>query len=244
MPAGQDLRAESFWCGPYALLQSDYRLEPTLICVGRCVNRGGEPTRAHSTKNARSRKGHAGEQILANVRRPQHPSGLERAWLQPCRNQDKITRASVPEGSASREIGGRRGELRGSSSSGAPCFFLDRFNLDANQKERQTQKTCDCAEAEHKLYESWIFIKVLEARAGIEPAHKGFADLSLTTWVPRLGRDARVRAVASNLKTLPKLPAEKVWSGRRDLNSRPSPWQGDALPLSYSRSTCLILQGW
>ena len=28
---------------------------------------------------------------------------------------------------------------------------------------------------------------VLEARAGIEPAHKGFADLSLTTWVPRQG---------------------------------------------------------
>src|SRR6516165_6209050 len=28
--------------------------------------------------------------------------------------------------------------------------------------------------------------KTLEARAGIEPAHKGFADLSLTTWVPRL----------------------------------------------------------
>ena len=26
----------------------------------------------------------------------------------------------------------------------------------------------------------------VEARAGIEPAHKGFADLSLTTWVPRL----------------------------------------------------------
>src|SRR3989338_1661729 len=26
------------------------------------------------------------------------------------------------------------------------------------------------------------------------------------------------------------------WSGKRDLNPRPSPWQGDALPLSYSRS--------
>ena len=25
------------------------------------------------------------------------------------------------------------------------------------------------------------------------------------------------------------------WSGRRDLNPRPSPWQGDALPLSYFR---------
>ena len=33
-------------------------------------------------------------------------------------------------------------------------------------------------------------LKELEARAGIEPAHKGFADLSLTTWVPRLGREA------------------------------------------------------
>src|SRR5437867_11854379 len=27
----------------------------------------------------------------------------------------------------------------------------------------------------------------------------------------------------------------KNWSGKRDLNARPSPWQGDALPLSYSR---------
>ena len=28
----------------------------------------------------------------------------------------------------------------------------------------------------------------MEARVGIEPTHKGFADLSLTTWVPRLVR--------------------------------------------------------
>jgi hypothetical protein len=27
------------------------------------------------------------------------------------------------------------------------------------------------------------------------------------------------------------------WSGKRDLNPRPQPWQGCALPLSYSRST-------
>jgi hypothetical protein len=30
------------------------------------------------------------------------------------------------------------------------------------------------------------WIEFLEARVGIEPTHKGFADLSLTTWVPRL----------------------------------------------------------
>ena len=31
------------------------------------------------------------------------------------------------------------------------------------------------------------------------------------------------------------LLAHSYWSGRRDSNSRPSPWQGDALPLSHSR---------
>ena len=29
---------------------------------------------------------------------------------------------------------------------------------------------------------------------------------------------------------------ERDMSGKRDLNPRPSPWQGDALPLSYSRN--------
>ncbi len=34
----------------------------------------------------------------------------------------------------------------------------------------------------------WKLPKELEARVGIEPTHKGFADLSLTAWVPRLGQ--------------------------------------------------------
>ncbi len=33
---------------------------------------------------------------------------------------------------------------------------------------------------------SATYSTMLEARVGIEPTHKGFADLSLTTWVPRL----------------------------------------------------------
>ena len=32
--------------------------------------------------------------------------------------------------------------------------------------------------------------ETVEARVGIEPTHKGFADLSLTTWVPRLNGPA------------------------------------------------------
>ncbi len=36
------------------------------------------------------------------------------------------------------------------------------------------EKRCPCDDNEE-----------MEARVGIEPTHKGFADLSLTTWVPR-----------------------------------------------------------
>jgi hypothetical protein len=35
---------------------------------------------------------------------------------------------------------------------------------------------------------------VLEARVGIEPTHKGFADLSLTTWVPRRSQKRTFKA--------------------------------------------------
>ena len=77
----------------------------------------------------------------------------------------------------------------------------------------------------------------LEARAGIEPAHKGFADLSLTTWVPRLGPGLGPETSQTALHLVNLYRGDAEWSGRRDLNSRPSPWQGDALPLSYSRLT-------
>src|SRR5437667_6817768 len=71
-------------------------------------------------------------------------------------------------------------------------------------------------------------LKRLEARVGIEPTYKGFADLSLTTWVPRL--IAR-REKASRLRG----SSVENWSGRRGSNPRHRPWQGRALPLSYSR---------
>ena len=38
---------------------------------------------------------------------------------------------------------------------------------------------------------------MLEARVGIEPTYKGFADLSLTTWVPRLA------IIAAGIRTRP-----------------------------------------
>ena len=36
----------------------------------------------------------------------------------------------------------------------------------------------------------------------------------------------------------------KRWSGRRDSNPRPQPWQGCALPLSYAREFCIVCGVW
>ena len=76
----------------------------------------------------------------------------------------------------------------------------------------------------------------LEARVGIEPTHKGFADLSLTTWVPRLTPHRLPRGAGHTLLNSWSLPQEEgVWSGRPGSNRRHLPWQGSTLPLSYSR---------
>ena len=61
---------------------------------------------------------------------------------------------------------------------------------------------------------------VLEATAGIEPAIGVLQTPALTTWPRR----------------------QKKWSGRRDSNSRPPPWQGGALPLSHFRSPLLDMR--
>src|SRR3954468_23657599 len=88
----------------------------------------------------------------------------------------------------------------------------------------------------------------LEARVGIEPTHKGFADLSLTTWVPRLKNHEPRRPRRSTKETcsctsctLVYFAVRRLWSGRRELNPRLRPWQGRTLPLSYSRSVSLII---
>ncbi len=55
----------------------------------------------------------------------------------------------------------------------------------------------------------------LEASTGLEPVMRVLQTLALPAWPRR--------------RTL------KKQSGRRDSNSRPSPWQGDVLPLNYTR---------
>ena len=88
--------------------------------------------------------------------------------------------------------------------------------------------------------------EILEARARIELANKGFADLCLTTWLPRpfqrILQDWTNSEEQAPLTANPRAQARvsrNHWSGRRDLNPRLRPWQGRTLPLSYSRSTVL-----
>src|ERR671939_243571 len=61
-----------------------------------------------------------------------------------------------------------------------------------------------------------------EATGGFEPPIGVLQTPALTTWPRRHTRRLRARP--------------RSGSGRRDSNPRPSPWQGDALPLSHFRA--------
>src|SRR5450631_4487954 len=79
-------------------------------------------------------------------------------------------------------------------------------------------------------------LKILEARVGIEPTHKGFADLSLTTWVPRLGRGA-LRPFESFHSTVPsEWPAP-----RHDRMERETRFELATLALARRCSTTELL---
>jgi hypothetical protein len=88
----------------------------------------------------------------------------------------------------------------------------------------------------------------VEATTGFEPVNRGFADLRVEPLhhvatcasqasSPRLlaaprGFEPRFTDPKSAVLPLDEGAAvrERNWSGRRDSNPRPSPWQGDALP--------------
>src|ERR1700758_5067767 len=109
--------------------------------------------------------------------------------------------------------------------------LLTRFNeLKTSEKRRSPQHRTFPPDIQ-KLAKS---LRGLEARVRIELTRKGFADLSLSTWVPRRLAERMWCRVASI--TPHNSSRAAIWSGRRELNPRPSPWQGDALPLSYSRN--------
>ena len=79
--------------------------------------------------------------------------------------------------------------------------------------------------------------------------NRGFPNTRLDPFGPRRGtvfvsdpllRGARFLKLAplinETLASQRLLTKARNWSGRRDSNSRPQPWQGCALPLSYARS--------
>ncbi len=60
-----------------------------------------------------------------------------------------------------------------------------------------------------------------------------------------MARERRSTGLALQLTTLDNPAISlKAWSGKGDSNSRPSPWQGDALPLSYSRNRLIDKTKW
>ena len=74
--------------------------------------------------------------------------------------------------------------------------------------------------------------KRLEARVGIEPTHKGFADLSLTTWVPRPAPYVSVPAGKS--------PSAENWLATKNLE-RETGFEPATSTLARSHSTTELL---
>ncbi len=74
----------------------------------------------------------------------------------------------------------------------------------------------------------------MEARAGLEPANRGFADLSLSLLGTAPFLSCQIYEPGKLSIAIPS-PVPLFWSGRWDLNPRPSAWQADVLPLNYAR---------
>jgi hypothetical protein len=78
---------------------------------------------------------------------------------------------------------------------------------------------------------------------GFEPLARGLESrcsiqLSYGRMLNEIGAGDGNRTHAASLEgwnSTVELHPQVVWSGKRDSNSRRSPWQGDALPLSHSR---------
>ncbi len=68
------------------------------------------------------------------------------------------------------------------------------------------------------------------------------AVIERTTETKRIWQ-SRIRKNDGKAKTKTQEGGPLNWSGKGDSNSRPSPWQGDALPLSYSRNMNGITYG-
>ena len=73
---------------------------------------------------------------------------------------------------------------------------------------------------------------------GSNPCYRRERAVSWTT--RRMGRTGAGNEIRSDWRTSsrPCRITFSYWSGKRDSNSRPQPWQGCALPLSYSRTGC------
>ena len=64
---------------------------------------------------------------------------------------------------------------------------------------------------------------LLEARTGVEPVNKGFADLCLTTWLPRPIQDRLSLRHGASLRTIPRDACRSQFNTAHRLGAQTAP---------------------
>ena len=91
----------------------------------------------------------------------------------------------------------------------------------------------------HTVHNKFIWRRHPDLNWGIKVLQTSALPLGYAAvWSGKRGSNSRPSPWQGD--ALPLSYFRMIWSGKRGSNSRPSPWQGDALPLSYSRIVLLL----
>ena len=202
--------------------------QPTVFQVDLARNRLDlNPAGPSAHQQAAARAHHCRAAAMADRRRPREAVGPRRSgW--PCGAPPATARAWIAR--------------RGTSRSGTPSRRRSTRPIALRTRSPRSRAGSSTANA-RLVHQAESIPARLLPRNVIAALDGWMAELRLESRTARVAARAvlflnpalRARNLQAEVATGGQ-PLENSWSGRRDSNPRPQPWQGCALPLSYART--------